>query len=320
MRETHRYLCRVFVSASFCLAACAAEDPGKQRPLRRHDTATAPQARGAVAQELERTALIKRDIVYGSEVPQSQNLDLYVPRKASEPLPLVVWIHGGGFVRGSKRPTVAMPLLDRGFAVASIEYRFLDVAPFPAQIHDCKAAIRWLRAHAREHNIDPERIGVWGSSAGAHLAALLGTTNGNQELEGTVGTCTTVSSSVQAVCDWYGSSDMLTMPRVRQPFGDEETKAEPLLGGPLPERRELAKLVSPFHHAEQKTVPFLIMHGDADRTVPLEQSTRLHERLKAAGTDSTLMILKGQGHGFKRPVRPVEEFFERTLREDRRER
>ena len=125
---------------------------------------------------------------------------------------------------------------------------------------------------------------------------------------------------MQAVCDWYGSSDMLTMPRVRRPFGDEATKADLLLGGPLPEKRELAMLVSPFHHAGRKTVPFLIMHGDADRTVPLEQSTRLHEKLKAAGTDSTLMIMKGRGHGFKRPVLPVEEFFERTLKKRTRER
>lgn len=271
-------------------------------------------------ERLEERVRIERDIVYGSEAPNSQNLDLYVPKNADKPLPLVVWIHGGGFVGGNKRPTPAVRLLGQGFAVASIEYRFLDKAPFPAQVHDCKAAIRWLRAHAAQYNIDPARIGVWGGSAGAHLAALLGTTNGSKDLEGNVGSHPDVSSDVQAVCDWYGSSDMLTMPAVKRVAQDRQDQLILLLGGPISEKRELAKLVSAFYHADKKTVPFLIMHGDMDKTVPLEQSTRLHEKLKAAGTDSTLIIMKGQGHGFKQDPEAfghTAKFFGRVLKGER---
>lgn len=296
------------------LLTAAAIAAASESPARPQNDPSPQQRRRQAMERLEEHVLIKRDIVYGSDAPNSQNLDLYVPKDAGKPLPLVVWIHGGGFVGGSKRPTPAVQLLDQGFAAASIQYRFLDTAPWPAQIHDCKAAIRWLRAHAKQYNIDPERIGVWGGSAGGHLAALLGTTNSNKDLEGTVGKDLDTSSDVQAVCDWYGSSDLITMPRVMRSGKEETDKTRLLLGGPLSEKRELAQLVSPFYHADKKAVPFLIMHGDKDRIVPLEQSTKLHDKLMAAGTDSTLILMKGQGHGFRQPIRPVEEFFERTLK------
>jgi len=211
-------------------AAFAAEAASENAPRPQNDRQV-QQRRQEAMERLQERVQIVRDIVYGSEDPGSQSLDLYVPKNADKPLPLVVWIHGGGFVGGNKRPTPAVRLLEEGFAVASIEYRFLNTAPFPAQVHDCKAAIRWLRAHAKEYNLDPDRIGVWGGSAGARLAALLGTTNGNKELEGTVGDYEGVSSDVQAVCDWSGSSDMLSMPRVKRLTQRGQNQEHLLVGG-----------------------------------------------------------------------------------------
>src|SRR5205823_8686811 len=114
-------------------------------------------------------------------------LDLYRPPKAEGPVPLVIWVHGGGWQNGDKSRTPALDLLARGYAVASINYRLSQHAPFPAQIHDCKAAVRFLRAHAAEYRLDPDRVGAWGMSAGGHLVALLGTSDGVKELEGDLG-------------------------------------------------------------------------------------------------------------------------------------
>ena len=167
------------------------------------------------AQLLQNT-LVKKNMIYASVEGTDLKLDLFIPEKAEGPMPLVVWIHGGGWRSGSKENCRALGLTEYGFAVASINYRLTDVAMFPAQIHDCKAAIRFLRANAKQHRIDPNRIGVWGSSAGAHLAALMGVTNGNKEVEGNIGKYTQTSSDVQAVCDWCGPTDFMTMPVNRQ--------------------------------------------------------------------------------------------------------
>src|SRR5574338_458156 len=135
------------------------------------------------------------------------HLDLYLPANARN-APLVIWIHGGGWADGDKDNPPGLSLLKHGYALASVEYRLTDRAPFPAQIHDVKAAVRFLRANAARFGLDPERFGAWGESAGGHLAALLGTTSVRGELEGDEGV-TGVSSRVQAVCDWYGPTDLL---------------------------------------------------------------------------------------------------------------
>src|SRR5687768_12543691 len=151
----------------------------------------------------------KYDLPYVENGKSSQSLDLFIPAGATadKPLPLVVWIHGGGWRQGDKARCLALPLLAHGYAVASINYRLSGEAQFPAQIHDCKAAIRWLRANAKEHGIDADRIGVWGSSAGGHLVALLGTSGDVKELEGELGNAG-VSSRVQAVCDFFGPAEL----------------------------------------------------------------------------------------------------------------
>jgi len=262
-----------------------------------------------------------RDVEYARADGTSLLLDLYVPEEGPDKaLPLVVWIHGGGWRAGSKEGCRALPLAGEGYVVASINYRLTHEAVFPAQIFDCKAAIRWLRAHAQEYHIDPDRVGVWGSSAGGHLVALLGTSGDVKALEGDLGN-PEQSSRVQAVCDWFGPTDFLTM---RQQASERRRRldaARPsaelqLIGGTIDERRGLAVLASPVTYVSEDDPPFLIAHGDSDPVVPVQQSQLFHDALKKAGVDSALLVLEGQGHGFRSrgPHEAAVAFFERTLR------
>ena len=152
---------------------------------------------------------------------------------------MVVWIHGGGWKGGDKRRNPAIMLLPKGYAVVSVNYRLSQHATMPAQIEDCKAAIRWVRAHAKEYNLNPERIGVWGASAGGHLVALLGTAGDVKELEGKLGN-EEQSSRVQCVVDWFGPSDFLSMGRTQE---KADSPVAMLLGGPLSEKSEAAASV-----------------------------------------------------------------------------
>ena len=249
-------------------------------------------------------------------------LDLYLPegRYPVAPSPLVVWIHGGAFRTGDKYPCPALPLLEQGFAVASLNYRLSQQAHFPTQIHDCKPAIRWLRVHADAHNLDPQRIGVWGASAGGHLAALLGVTAGLSEMEGEVGEYLDQSSRVQAVCDWFGPTDFLRM----NDFPDQMDHDAPdspeseLIGGPIQQHPERAAQANPVRYVNvtSNALPFLIMHGALDELVPLNQSELLYQALKQAGVPVTFQVIAGAGHGFDEaqflPV--VRSFFEQELK------
>jgi acetyl esterase/lipase len=234
-----------------------------------------------------------RDVAYVKDGHERQKLDVYVPEKAEGPLPLVVWIHGGGWQAGSKEGTPALTLLAHGYVVASINYRLSQHAVFPAQIEDCKAAIRWLRANAKTYKIDPEHVAVWGASAGGHLVALLGTTANVKELEGKDGNLDQ-SSKVQAVVDWFGPTDF-------RKFGERANEPKSgiykLFGGPPTEKKELAVLASPVTHVTKNAAPFLIMHGDQDPLVPFSQSEALAEALKKAGVEVTLKKLEGSKHG-----------------------
>ncbi len=285
-------------------------------------------AQGSAAKaEAVETALLPgqvlQDLEYARVGPKSLRLDLYLPQRTSgERLPAVIWIHGGAWLSGSKENTRAFEVLGDGYAVASINYRLSFEGTFPAQIHDCKAAVRWLRAHADQYGLDPERIGVWGSSAGGHLAALLGTTGDVVELEGTVGGDLDQSSRFQAVCDFFGPSDFLSVlegawSSVRSPTSPQAL----LLGGPVADRVELARLASPVAHASPDDPPFLIVHGDRDLVAPLNQSVRLYQALRAAGVEVALHVVKGAGHGlrlqaFQDPAVDslVRRFFDRHLR------
>jgi len=245
----------------------------------------------------------------------SLRLDLYLPQDATGPVPLVLWVHGGAWRAGDKHPTYAPETLGESYAVASVNYRLTDVAQFPAQIHDVKAAVRFLRGNADRYGLDPDRFGAWGSSAGGHLVALLGTSCGNADVEGTLGDHLDESSCVQAVCDFYGPTDFLVL--LDERGGRDARRSMPedaLLGGPVEENIVLATLASPIAHVDPSDPPFLIMHGSDDATVPVEQSIAFDAVLQEADVESTLIVIDGAGHGFPRTeIGPVKTFFDRHL-------
>lgn len=293
--ERWAVLCGAAVVMAVPASSSSAADPVPQ-DIR--DTVAALDQRGGVGAVLKRAeAESFRDLPYVKDGHERQTLDLHVPGgKRGKAVPVVVYIHGGGWRNGKKSSSNAIPLITRGYAVAGIGYRLSDAASFPAQIHDCKAAIRWLRAYAKEYGIDPDRIGVWGQSAGAHLAALLGTSGDVSELEGDLGEHTGVSSRVQAVCDVFGPADFL----LSDVGGKSDNPKGPValfLGGPPSDRRDIARRASPAHWISSDDAPVLILQGGQDRTVPPVQSRDFAERLEKVGVDVGLIEFPEAGHG-----------------------
>lgn len=230
-------------------------------------------------------------------------MDIRMPADIESP-PLVVWIHGGGW-KGGSRKNVKIPwVVDHGYALASIEYRLSQEAVFPAQIHDCKGAIRWLRAHASDYGFNAEKIVVAGSSAGGHLVALLGTGGGVLALEGETGGHLDQSSSVQGVIDYYGATDFIHRSKT-QPSKTEQSSGSVfgLLGGKVSENVELARLASPITHLDGGDPPFLILHGAKDKTVFVDQSENFHRACEEKGVAATLLIHQSGGHGWKTPMK-----------------
>ena len=238
---------------------------------------------------------IRRDLPYVKDATPRQTLDLYLPPadkdKPDADRPLIIWIHGGGWTQGDKENPPATFFLRRGYAVASIGYRLSQDATWPAQIQDCRAAVRYLKATAKENHIDPNRVGVWGASAGGHLALLLGMAPDHAAWDADETEHAEVSPSVQCVLDWFGPTDL-----------DEYITLDPkpdnlvvkLLGKP---DHDLAKSASPINYVTRKAAPVFIMHGDKDPLVPIDQSRRLDAALHKAGADSTFITVPGAGHG-----------------------
>lgn len=258
------------------------------------------------------------DVPYaGTENPR-QRLDIYFPKQPSteHPLPVVLIIHGT-FQNASKRAGLgfATDFASSGdYAAISIGYRLSDEAKWPAQIHDCKAAIRWVRANAKKYNLDGEHIGVIGPSGGGHLAALVGTTGGVTELEGTLGEHLKVSSRVTCVVDLFGPTDLLTLGGNHNRANSPESR---LIGGPLQEKRELARQASPTTYVTGDDPPFLMIHGTKDPNVPFAQSEVLALALENAGASAILIPVEGGVHGnFRNPEVGVRyhAFFDKHLR------
>ncbi len=243
-----------------------------------------------------------RDVVFGKGGERDLTMHVVLPKeKSDKPLPAYVWIHGGGWQGGTKDGGVnqVAPMVMRGFVGATIEYRLTGEAAFPAQIEDCKCAIRYLRANAQKYNIDVDRIAVGGSSAGGHLVALLGTSGGVKELEGDGG-WPDQSSRVQAVIDLYGPTDFkvfVTTPGFEGHNRANSPESKLLGGGDVLANDAGIQRVNPITYVDKDDPPFLIIHGTHDRTVPLNQSELMHEALRTAGVDSTLHVIDGAGHG-----------------------
>jgi acetyl esterase/lipase len=261
----------------------------------------------------------RRDIVYATVDGKDLKLDLYLPASAKSPL-LLVWVHGGVWSSGTKEDFPA-GFVEHGIATASIDFRQSTEARFPAQVHDIKAAIRFLRASAPDYGFRADKIAIAGSSSGGHLAALVGVTNGNLQLEGKVGDYLNQSSSVQAIVAYYGASNLTTILSQSTPFGLNVRRPglQRLLGA-LPEQaRELAELASPVYHIDRSDPPLYLLHGDQDPQMPINQAHELQGAYEKSGLEAHLDVVHGAAHGgeaFFSPQRlqPVLEFLNRVTR------
>ncbi len=241
---------------------------------------------------------VLRDLAYAPDPHPRQRLDLYLPPHET-PLPLIIWVHGGAFRAGSKDDYIPAEYLAEGYAVAAVNYRLSQHALWPAQIVDCKAAVRWLRSHAGDYGLDPQRFAAWGSSAGGHLVAMLGVTRHVRAFE--QGEHLDILSSISAVVDYYGPTDFLQMDAHRLPEGMVHDAADSpesqLVGGAIQEHPERVAAANPVTYVTGDAPPFLIVHGDRDPLVPHHQSTLLYTALRSAGVPVEFYTVPGGGHG-----------------------
>lgn len=263
----------------------------------------APRARHAVAHK--DAGPLAENVTYCKAGGVELKLDLFLARPSyAGPRPLLVYVHGGGWTDGDKtwvdRILSSGELALHGYTVAAVNYRLAPRHPWPAQIEDIKCAIRFLRAHAVEYNIDPGRIGVWGESAGGHLAAMLGVTGRGDALEGDGGYLEQ-SSRVQAVVDMFGPANLAS-------FAAEAPQNSlvgyMLLGGKPTKDRLLS--ASPIRYASRDDPPFLLVHGERDNLVPFSHSTTLRDRLIAVGVPVTLVPVVNGGHVFAPRGGPID--------------
>lgn len=279
-------------------------------PFPVYDAPGTPEQAGGVS-------VVHREVTYARAIGfRPLKMDIWLPREAAGPTPLVLWVHGGAFQLGDRRelpPTFAPDSVFRllnqaGIACATADYRHALESPFPAQLHDLKAAVRYLREFAAELNIDPERFGAWGESAGGHLVALLGLTGNRQDLEGGLG-AQGHPSSVSAVVDFYGVSSLADIPPMQRPAGlfpAALTAAVPpgmslqpeymLVGGS--DDRDLLAAASPVSYVTPGAAPFLLVHGDSDGLVPHSQTELLAAALAEAGVEHDVVTIEGGDHCF----------------------
>jgi acetyl esterase/lipase len=241
-----------------------------------------------------------RDVEYAKVGDRSLRLDFYLPQVDDDSKsPLVVWVHGGAWRAGSKDSVPVKHWLEDGLAIASVDYRLSGEAKFPAQIHDIKAAIRFLRATSDLYRVDPNRFFVAGSSAGGHLAALVGVSNGVHQLEGAVGEHPSSSSDVQAAVSFYGASNLQTILAQSTEHGlsVRVPALQLLLGGQPNTKPDLARLASPVTHVDASDPPLWLIHGDADPQMPMEQSLELEAAYRKHDLPVQFDVIKGGKHG-----------------------
>jgi acetyl esterase/lipase len=249
-----------------------------------------------------------QDLAYAA-LSSAQKLDLYIPTTGSGSFPVVVMVHGGGYMMGDKTNGAGLvgvdQLLAAGYAVASINYRLSDEAKYPAQIHDAKASVRFLRANAPHYHLNPNKIGAWGASAGGNLASLLGTTCSVANLEGASLGSATQSSCVQVVVDWFGPIDFLKMDEqfagtsCLQTHNDASSPESQLVGAAIQTVPDLVKTTNPMNYITTDAAPFLIQNGSADCNIPPIQGKNLADALSVViGADKVIYtLIDGAGHG-----------------------
>jgi len=327
-RATYALACALFVTAAGCASSSSAVPSVSVAPAP-SETAAPAIARSSGPRPTVVGPSDRIDVAYAS-VSTAERLDVHLPPIGAGPFPVVVWIHGGGWDRGDRGLSAAGPqqgLLGAGYAVVSVDYRLSAEAVFPAQIDDIKAAIRFVRAHTADFNLDTTRIGVWGDSAGGQLAALAGTSGDIAAFDDVALGNIDRSSRVQAVVDWYGPSSFSTMDeqfatdgcakRVA-PLSSVESR---LLGASVATRGDLAAAASPVTYVSTDDPPFFIEHGKADCMVPWQQSDELATQLRSSIGEAhvSLTLLDNAGHGgaaftAKPNVALVVAFFDAHLR------
>lgn len=240
---------------------------------------------------------VQRGLAFARVDDIELKLDLHRPD--GPPAGVIVWVHGGAWRSGSRESVDLQGLVARGWAIASVDYRLSTQARFPAQIHDIKAAVRWLRARSGELGLPSDRFVIAGSSAGGHLAALVGVTNGHPSLEGAVGDDLATSSSVQAIVDLYGASNLTTILAQSTPHGlsVRVPALDLFLGGQPDAVPDLARLASPVFHVDGQDPPLALMHGDQDQQMPINQMHELAVAYQRAGRPVEGRVLPGSGHG-----------------------
>ena len=238
---------------------------------------------------------VLRDIEYARAGDLRLLLDLYLPESTAGKLPVILSVHGGGWHGGSKEASPGTHFTRYGYAVAAINYRLIGQGVFPAQMEDCKAAVRWLRAHAAEYHLDAGHIGAWGASAGGHLVALLGTSGGARELEGNLGN-PEYSSRVEAVVDYFGPTDLARWRPSPDPAVNPKLSESRLIGADVTTNPAKAARANPITYVAHDAPPFFIGHGAADALVPVSQSELLYDALRQAGVPVVLRIVPGAGH------------------------
>ncbi len=235
------------------------------------------------------------NITYATATGFECKLDVYRPANAVSPVPTVVYIHGGGWVIGSKEAAVLqiLPYLEMGFAVVNVEYRLARVALAPAAVEDCRRALRWVFANAKTYAFDTNKVVVTGGSAGGHLALMTGLLDVSSGFDQTTGwDPVPVVPRVAAIINWYGITDVADLLE-----GPNYQQYAAAWLGRLPNRQELAKAVSPMTYVRKSTAPILTIHGDADQLVPYSHAVRLHDALKRTGVKNEFITIPGGRHG-----------------------
>lgn len=240
--------------------------------------------------------VVQRDLAFAKPDDTELRLDLAMPKLGDGPFPAVVFLHGEGWRAGNRQQMSHFieGMARLGYVGVTVDYRLVPGARFPAQVEDCKAAIRWLRAHAALYRVRADRIGVVGFSAGGHLAAMLGVAGTQDGLEGSGGNAGQ-SSRVQAVVSFFGPTDFSTRD---WPADLEREVIVPFLGGTFADQPAAYRRASPISYVSAQAPPFLFFHGTEDKLVPVDQSRRLAERLTQAGVPARVIALEGEGHGF----------------------
>lgn len=266
---------------------------------------------------------------------ESQKLDVYLPENIKDSLPVIVAIHGGAFMFGDKADMQVIPMLEgikRGYAVVSINYRLSDESKFPTQINDVKTAIRWIKANASKYHFNPNKIAVWGGSAGGNLASLAGTSGNVKELEDLTLGNAEFSSNIQAVVDWFGPINFIEMDKQFTESGkgkanhnDADSPESKVMGKAITEIPELVTKANPETYISKETPPFFIQHGSEDQNVPTQQSINFYNRLvPIIGKDNvTIEIIKNAKHGGEQfeqseNINKVFQFLDKTLKNNYR--